>query len=42
MRAQAPAGGLKNAVKADLDRRRDLYAPMTPESTHTPRSLELQ
>jgi hypothetical protein len=37
MRAQAPDGRLKSAVKADLDRRRDLYAPMTPESTHLSR-----
>jgi len=28
--------GFKNAVKADLDRRRDLYSPMTPESTRQP------
>jgi hypothetical protein len=33
MEAQAAGGRLKNAVKADLDRRRDLYCPMTPEST---------
>jgi hypothetical protein len=36
MEAQAAGGRLKNAVKADLDRRRDLYCPMTPESTRRP------
>jgi len=35
---QAAGGSFKNAVKADLDRRRDLYSPMTPESTRQPRS----
>lgn len=28
--------GFKRAVKADLDRRRDLYAPVTPESSRQP------
>jgi hypothetical protein len=32
----AASGSFKNAVKADLDRRRDLYSPMTPESTRQP------
>jgi Acyltransferase len=32
MRALAP-GRLKSAIKTDLDRRRDRYSPMTPEST---------
>jgi hypothetical protein len=32
----ARAGSYKNAVKADLDRRRDLHSPMTPESTRQP------
>jgi hypothetical protein len=36
MEAAAAGGRLKNAVKADLDRRRDLYCPMTPESTRRP------
>jgi hypothetical protein len=36
MQAQAAGRPLKNAVKADLDRRRDLYCPMTSESTRQP------
>lgn len=36
MERQAAGGSFKNAVKADLDRRRDLYAPMTPETTRQP------
>jgi hypothetical protein len=35
---QAAGGSFKNAVKADLDRRRDLYSPMTAESTRQPQS----
>jgi 1-acyl-sn-glycerol-3-phosphate acyltransferase len=39
MQARAAASGsYKNAVKQDLDRRRDLYSPMTPESTRQPRN----
>ena len=30
-------GSYKNAVKADLDRRRDLHSPTTPESTRQPK-----
>jgi hypothetical protein len=33
---QRSGARLKNAVKADLDRRRDLYCPMTAESTRQP------
>jgi hypothetical protein len=33
MQAQATGGRLKKVVKADLDRRRDAYCPMTAEST---------
>jgi hypothetical protein len=33
------SGSYKNAVKQDLDRRRDLYSPMTPESTRQPKGL---
>jgi hypothetical protein len=36
MQAQAAGRPLKNAVKADLDRRRDLHCPMTSESTRQP------
>lgn len=37
MHARAPErGSFKNAVKVDLDRRRDLHSPMTPESTRQP------
>ena len=40
MEAQAAArGSYKNAVKLDLDRRRDLYSPMTAESTRQPKAL---
>jgi len=40
MQARADATGdrFKNVVKADLDRRRDLYSPMTPETTRQPES----
>lgn len=36
MERQAGGGSFKNAVKADLDRRRDLYSPWTAETTHQP------
>lgn len=36
MERQAAGGSFKNAVKADLDRRRDLYSPWTPETTRQP------
>ena len=37
MQARAvSSGSYKNAVKQDLDRRRDLYSPTTPESTRQP------
>jgi hypothetical protein len=40
METQAAASGsYKNAVKQDLDRRRDRYSPMTPESTRQPKHL---
>jgi hypothetical protein len=39
METQATASGsYKNAVKQDLDRRRALYSPMTPESTREPKT----
>jgi 1-acyl-sn-glycerol-3-phosphate acyltransferase len=37
----AGGGSLKNVVKEDLDRRRDLYSPMTPESTRQPSPEDL-
>lgn len=42
MLERAAGGSLKNVVKRDLDRRRDLYSPMTPESTRQPRSAEVE
>jgi len=33
------SGSLKRVVQADLDRRRDLHCPMTPESTRQPQLL---
>jgi hypothetical protein len=38
---RAAGGSLKNVIKRDLDRRRDLHSPMTPESTRQPSPEDL-
>ena len=37
---RAAGGSFKNVVKADLDRRRDLHSPWTPETTRQPAATE--